>query len=90
MKDIQREMNSFYEQYNTVEDVDVEDELNQLAAEMENDTLPVVTNGNNILIISKLIEKVPDKVIMEKKPVTASTTSKVSADERKLDEFLMD
>ncbi len=52
MKDNQKEMTDFFESYATTDDTEVEDELNELANEIENDSLPQVSNkkGNFLFI----------------------------------------
>ncbi len=50
MKDNQKEMQDFFEGYATTEDEDVEDELNELANELETESLPEVGHKGNVYI----------------------------------------
>jgi phage shock protein A len=49
MKDTQKEMSDFFQSYATTDDTEIEDELNELANEIENDSLPKVSNKGILL-----------------------------------------
>jgi hypothetical protein len=99
MKDTQKEMTTFFEEYATTDDVDVEDELNQLADEMDKQQLDIDLPdlGNkeksNLFFINltyfllfKFLEEIIITKPSENKPVTVQ---KQKVDEDALNEFLM-
>lgn len=97
MKDTQKEMTTFFEEYATTDDVDVEDELNALADEMDKEQLdqdlPDLGNKEKsklfftfFILFFNFLEEIIITKPSENKPVTVQ---KQKVDEDALNEFLM-
>ncbi len=75
MKDTQKEMTEFFESYATTEDEDVENELEELANQLEGES-------------AKELPEVSTKQVTKKEEVKPVTVQKQKVDEDALNDFL--